>query len=69
MKTKIVVEAGFVNGRYVKAGASVPDYENMSRDELLKAAKARGDNPAANSSKADLLALFVPPAEPAPETS
>ncbi len=63
MKTKIVTEAGFVDGKYVRAGASVPDYESMSRDELLAAARGRGMSVAANVSKSDLLALLAPPAD------
>lgn len=73
MTSKVVTEAGFYNGKFLKAGMSyddegvseggtdVPhkvDLGSLTKDELIAEAKARGVEVDASKTKAEIIAAI-----------
>ncbi|KKX24318.1 SAP domain-containing protein [Rhizobium sp. LC145] len=72
MTSKIATEAGYYNGKFLKAGMSYPaeasgrdgdvprdiDLSSMTKDELIAEAKSRGIEVDASKTKAEITAAI-----------
>lgn len=69
MTSKLVTEAGYYNGKYLKAGMSYPsdgenegsekvDLGSMTKDQLIAEAKARSIEVDATKTKAEIIAAI-----------